>query len=306
MQIHLRKTFFVSALVIVVCGIFFAASFAHAASATLFFKTPSTPIGVGDQFSVALMIDSGGTSVNTIAGELVFSDPLLSIEQVTTGSSIVSSWIQSPVVSGNAVTFSGIMPGGYVSVTDPVTNAHLPATVLTLVFRAKIAGAATLAFSDSHVYLNDGLGTEAGLVAEPYTITIAKQGSGLTSTVKDSTPPEEFTPVVSSSPDLWNGAYALFFGTTDKGSGMDHYEVSEGFGDWIRTDSPYKLSDQTLRSRIRVKAVDSAGNYRIEDIASALSFNNSLILIPIALIALCMLLLWIFYKRKMKGLRDIT
>jgi hypothetical protein len=233
-----------------------------------------------------------------------FSDPTLTLERVFSANSIVTSWIQSPVASGNSVIFSGIMPGGYESVVDPVTGAHMSGTVLTLVFKAHSPGSAVLSFSDSHVYLNDGLGTETGLTSLPYTFTIGPQGTGMKTGSADTTPPEAFTPIVSSSPDLFKGAYAVFFGTTDKGTGIDYYEVSEGSGDWIRAESPYKLSDQTLRSTIRVKAVDLAGNYLIEEIPGTLSFSKSLLLIPFGLIIIFLIVIFVIYERKMKQLKD--
>lgn len=284
---------------------FFGLTFsAQAGNASLFFKAPSTQIGIGDEFPVTLMLNSGGQTVNTIAGDMLFSDPTLELIRVTTGNSVVTSWIQSPIISGNSVTFSGIMPGGYESTIDPLTNTKENGTVLTLVFRALSAGSATISFSESHLYLNDGLGTETLLSALPYTFTIVKEPSGMRSDLNDTVPPEEFTPIVSASIDLFEGAYAIFFSTTDKGSGVDHYEVKEGNNDWVRADSPYRLTDQSLRSMIRVKAVDVAGNIRIAELPAALSFSKILILIPIGLIVILLVVIFVVYEKKMKKLHE--
>ncbi len=276
----------------------------YAGNASLFFSAPTTPIGIGDEFAVTLMLNSGGQTVNTIAGDMLFSDPMLELIRVTTGNSVVTSWIQSPIISGNSVTFSGIMPGGYESTIEPLTNTKLNGSVLTLVFRALNSGSATISFSDSHLYLNDGLGTETPLSALPYTFTINKDPSGMRSDLNDTVPPEEFTPIVSASTDLFEGAYAIFFSTTDKGSGIDHYEVKEGGSDWVRADSPYKLSDQSLKSTIRVKAVDVAGNVRIAELSAALSFSKILILIPIGFIVILLIVIFVVYERKMKKLHE--
>ena len=297
---QISKKILLPLLIIVAFSSVFFAGTAHAESSSIFFKPSATAVGVGDEFTVALMLDSGGQIVNTIAGDMTFSDSILRLERVLTANSVVTSWIESPIISGNSVTFSGIMPGGYDSVVNPTDNSRNPGLVLTLVFSARQSGPAVLAFSDSHLYLNDGMGTEARVIALPYTFSVSQRGSGLTESLSDTISPEAFTPIVSSSPDLFDGAYALFFSTTDKGTGVSHYEVSEGNGAWIRTESPYLLKDQTLRIRIRVKATDLAGNYRIETIGSALGFDKTLLLIPLGLIVLLLLFLYIAYAHKMK------
>lgn len=289
-----------SCIFTLIIGVCFFVQNASAAGTSLYFDTPTETIGVGDEFSVSLMLNSGDVEINTISGELTFSDPLLTLQKVTTGNSIVPFWVQSPVVSGNAVTFSGIIPGGYKNVVNPITNTRSSATVLTLIFKAVRSGSATIVFSDSHLYLNDGYGTEADVNTMPYTIAIAQKGSNRIVPVTDITIPEAFTPIVAKSEELFDGAYAVFFSTTDKDSGIDHYEVSEGGTDWVIGNSPYLLRDQTLKSKIRIKAVDGAGNYRIEQIDGRILFDKKLILIPIACILIVLLALFIMYKRKIK------
>jgi len=64
------------------------------------------------------------------------------------------------------------------------------------------------------------------------------------------------------------------FGTQDKGSGIDHYEVAESDNPfvneanlvWRRAESPELLQDQSGRSTVYVKAVDRDGNVRIEKV----------------------------------------
>lgn len=54
--------------------------------------------------------------------------------------------------------------------------------------------------------------------------------------------------------------------SNDKQTGIDYYEVKEGEGNWVKTESPYLLKDQARQSVIQVKAVDKASNERIETI----------------------------------------
>ncbi len=295
-HVFLKTIFFAAAVTL------FAqmAHVAHAEGATLFFKAPVAPVGVGDEFLVPVLLDTGGQKVNTIAGDLVFSDSTLVLKRVATANSMVTAWIESPVISGNSVTFSGIMPGGYESVLDPLSNAYSPGIVITLVFQAKSAGRASLAFTDSHLYLNDGNGSEVGLVSLPYVFPVSFEGSGQVADAGDTLPPESFIPIVSASPDIYAGAYALYFGTTDKGTGIDHYEVSENHRGWVRAESPYLIVNQSLSGSLQVKAVDGAGNYRIEDVPGMKVFNRRLVLIPIGFFVLLLLFLAFIYKREMR------
>ncbi len=278
----------------------FAAPYAEASSASLFFTTPQMDVGIEDEFSLSLMLNTDNQIINTIAGDILFSDTTIEPIRIMTGNSIVSSWIQPPFISGNSVTFSGIMPGGYESTTNLLSNEKQDGLVFTIVFRGKQPGLATVSFAESNLYLNDGLGTEVEHSTLPFSTTITKNSNGIRSELNDTVPPESFVPVVSSSVDLFDGAKALFFSTTDKGSGVDYYEISEGFGAWKRASSPYRINDQSLHRLIRVKAVDVAGNYRIETVPGSGSQTATLGLIPIALVVI--LLLWIFvvYKKRMK------
>lgn len=93
----------------------------------------------------------------------------------------------------------------------------------------------------------------------------------------DGTPPEPFEPEIAKDPSMFEGKYFLSFATTDKTSGIDHYEIIEadrrGYqrrttrkAEWKIGESPYLLEDQSLRSIIKVKAVDKAGNEKIAEI----------------------------------------
>jgi len=80
-------------------------------------------------------------------------------------------------------------------------------------------------------------------------------------------------PEIAQNSAITNGKWFLVFATQDKGSGIDHYKVKETrqrfldiFSKWISGESPHVLQDQELRSYIFVKAVDKAGNTRIEKI----------------------------------------
>src|SRR6185369_4821555 len=108
MQNKFKSIFSPAIFFALIFSVVFLAHFVHAATPNMYFVSPINPIGVDDEFSVEIHLDSAGEKVNTVAGDLVFSDQLLAVENVSTANSIVSSyWIQPPVISGNSVTFSG-------------------------------------------------------------------------------------------------------------------------------------------------------------------------------------------------------
>jgi hypothetical protein len=82
----------------------------------------------------------------------------------------------------------------------------------------------------------------------------------------DSVPPQEFKPEIDRDLSIFEGKYFLSFITMDEISGIDYYEIKEGKRNFERVKSPYLLKDQSLRSKILVKAVDKAGNERISEI----------------------------------------
>ena len=89
----------------------------------------------------------------------------------------------------------------------------------------------------------------------------------------DTTPPDDFAITVAHDANTFDGKFFIVFSTVDKQSGVHHYEVMEddparlGFvygksvkSEWKTVTSPYLLADQTLESRVVVRAIDNAGN----------------------------------------------
>ncbi|MES2225177.1 MAG: cohesin domain-containing protein [Patescibacteria group bacterium] len=143
------------------------ATYAHAA--TLGINPGSDTFSEGKTFSVRVVVGSGGQSVNAVSGKLLFSTDTLSLTKVSK-SGIVTLWAQEPSYSNAAgtVSFQGVILNGYSGASG---------TVLTLTFRAKSAGTASITFSpaNSSVLLNDGQGTDvlSGTSGASYTITKA-------------------------------------------------------------------------------------------------------------------------------------
>ncbi|MBU4216344.1 hypothetical protein L6270_02135 [Candidatus Parcubacteria bacterium] len=191
--------------------------------------------------------------------------------------------------------FSGGIPGGYCGKIpgDPGQSN----IVARLVFASKSIsqGIDEVVVSDvvmldgTRVLMNDGLGTEdANLQKNDAKVTISKSimpndKAWQNEINADKTPPEPFVIELHHSPTMFDGKYSLVFYTTDKQSGVDYYEVLEirpnevigekqkrnpldyfGVGEkvvgWKKAQTPYLLEDQDMRSTIKVRAVDKAGN----------------------------------------------
>jgi hypothetical protein len=128
--------------------------FAQAYASTLYFSPSSGERAVGTTFSVGIYVSSIGQAMNAASGVVSFPTDALEVVSVSIrGGSIISLWVREPSFSNSAgtVSFEGIVlnPG----FTGP--NGR----IITVTFRAKAAGAATLRFSSGSVLANDGQGT---------------------------------------------------------------------------------------------------------------------------------------------------
>lgn len=257
-------------------------------AATLYLDPHQTEINRGDTISVAVRLDTDeGECVNAIDGVLTYSP---NIEPVDTsrGNSILSVWVEDPVIDKNnrTITFAGGIPNGYCGRIDG--DPRLSNIVLELLFRspAMLIGSvsdsdvAEIKFTDqTRALLNDGFGTDAPLTTYNASLQLLKGvGSGITNEwseriESDIIPPEEFSITLERSENAFSNEYYIVFNTTDKQSGIDHYEVLEEpleeqrlfrwgaeTAPWREVRSPYVLEDQSLNSTIRVKAIDKAGN----------------------------------------------
>ena len=108
----------------------------------------------------------------------------------------------------------------------------------------------------------------------------------------DSTPPELFTPAISSDSSVFAGSSFVSFSTVDKTSGISYYKVKVGlFGRNLETQSPHKISKPLIGDFVRVSAIDEAGNVQTATIAypgyvSSKFFEWILVLIGICTIAI--------------------
>ena len=219
----------------------------------------STRVGVGEQRTIDVFVDTQGQVVNALEGQVVLEGSAARIVDVYRGGSILSFWLNDTTQTSEAVPFVGIVPNGFSGT----------GFLMTLVLEGAAEGESVLDFTDLRTLLHDGYGTETGSTGIDAVVQVREGIEGETIVYTDQLPPEWFEPAIIKDTDVFDGQYALVFATNDKGFGVSHYEVQESRDgelhpdEWVQTQSPYLLQDQSRRSTVFVKAVDSAGNIRI-------------------------------------------
>ena len=108
---------------------------------------------MGSTFSVGVSVGSVDQAINAVSGVISFPWDKLEMVSLSKTGSIFSLWVQEPSFSNSVgtVSFEGIVlnPG--------FTGAS--GKILSMTFRAKIAGTANISFSSGSVLAHDGTGT---------------------------------------------------------------------------------------------------------------------------------------------------
>ena len=294
--------------IFVFCFVLFSVLPFGARAAILYFKPDSGKYYQDETFSVQVMIDTEEDCINTVKGEIDFSKDVLEAVNFATGNSILTIWLQTPKIDQNLgkISFIGGIPGGYCGPL-PGEPGELD-LLLKIFFKTKREGMANLRFSEeSQVLLNDSLGTPAKLTIKGAVFTIlpgipeVPKEEWQAELEKDNIPPEPFEIEIHQEPAIFEGKYFIIFSTTDKQTGIDYYEIKEGKRDWKRGESPYLLEDQDLKSIIKVKAVDKAGNERLAEYIppKKITWKDWLPwLILILIVASIIYWLWKIYTKK--------
>jgi hypothetical protein len=279
---------------------------------------------------VPIYLDTQFEEINAVEVYVNFSDNLV-FRDYLDGKSVITHWIEKPRViersslhgrphvvvpsahyMASQITFSGIIAGG-------VSGRNL--NLVELVFEAKESGIAKIEIDKkSKVLLNDGLGTKTKLIALSQSFNIldiknlSRSDLALLREkikIKDNFPPEPFKIYLAKNKEIFNGKYYITFETKDKQSGIAYYEIIEKPINFIflakpdiknlsfkKAESPYVLEDQSLRSYVVVKAVDKAGNERVEILypQRVLIFDDILMFI-ICLVILLVLMIFIIKFR---------
>lgn len=240
---------------------------ANVAYAAEFYLKANGDTAKQNKFIVDVYADAGRDQINAVSGTLRFSPNDLAIEEIQNGNSVINFWLEEPKPSINGINFAGITPGGWNGAKN---------LLFSIVFKAKKSGKTTIDFTNLEALKNDGSGSAATVSAVPLGLIISGNDKiNYSLTAPDTLAPESFIVDVGRNPNIYNNDWFVFFHTEDKGGGLDHYEIAESKSDkasdldWQRAESPYRLKDQTRKSVVFVKAVDKAGNQKIEKLSPA-------------------------------------
>lgn len=270
-------------------------------AAYLYFSSPVATMSVGDTSIIDVKLNTEGARINVVEGVLQLAGlENFLVKQTNTGNSDLSLWTQEPFFSatGQSISFSGGVPKG-------VLGSDIE--VFRIIVQSTQVGSISLQASSAVAYLNDGNGTSIALSAKPFVLASVagaapvgqSQDEWQNIIANDVTPPEPFTIELNRDPSVFKDAYFISFATVDAESGIDHYEVTEGTRQAIRSSSPYVLQHQDPKEFIQVTAYDKAGNVRTVSInqPSLYSERNMLFAALILLFAAIVLAgIWYYYR----------
>ncbi|HMO78281.1 MAG TPA: cohesin domain-containing protein [Candidatus Paceibacterota bacterium] len=125
---------------------------ASAWAATLSVSPNTGVYTAGSSFTVRVVVNTQGKSINAAEGSLKFNPQEVTVVSVDRSNSIFNLWVTEPTFSNSAgtITFSGGMPTGYTGTSG---------TIFNVTFRSTSASTARVAITDGSVLANDGKGT---------------------------------------------------------------------------------------------------------------------------------------------------
>ena len=256
----------------IICLLFFAFGISRASAVELSFDSPESKIGLGRSIALEVLVDFQGEAVNTLEGRILIPESF-EVLNINTAGSVINFWIQEPKIETDGIHFSGIIPGGFGGQLSDGTGTGNTLEILKLILEAEKEDINSITVTDIKAFLNDGFGTETGVVAKLWLYEISKSytGGGV-EVIFDSEPPEDFKPEIARDETVFSGQYFVVFSTQDKESGIKRYEIAERRGiktrnysvlNWKIAKSPYILEDQKIRSYVYIKVIDNTGNERI-------------------------------------------
>jgi len=127
--------------------------FSKVDAATLYLFPSSGSYTLGQTFTLTVYVSSADQAMNAASGVITFPADKLQVTSLSKISSIVSLWVQEPSFSNSngTINFEGI-------VLNPGFQEN-NGKIISITFKVKTAGTASLSFTSSSVLANDGQGT---------------------------------------------------------------------------------------------------------------------------------------------------
>lgn len=256
------------------------ASVSHAAEVTLMPEAAAA----GQSFAIPVVLNVGSEKINVVEGLIRIPDGL-TIDSVSTAGSALTLFANGPtyVVSDHAVTFTGGAP-------TPLSGPnHL---LFTMHARAVSPGSYTLTPSGVFMYRANGTGARVSIATVESSVEVGLEGSVAPTKNR---PESQVTPLIAElgrDASLFDGKYFVAFFGGDRGAGVNHYVVQEGW--WrkaVRANQYYVLKDQQQGSSVHITAIDSHGRITSTTIPAAHPWTERLTLLA-ALLLLAFLCWW--------------
>ncbi|OGI71005.1 hypothetical protein A3B84_02400 [Candidatus Nomurabacteria bacterium RIFCSPHIGHO2_02_FULL_35_13] len=285
----MKKNFKIKLIILLTLVFFFSR---HVLAAGLELNAERNTLQENEVFMLTVFLNTEGDSINTVEGNLKYDDNFLKAEIVNIGGSFISFWVEKPNLKTlETIHFSGIIPGGISTVKGEVFK---------IVFRTKKTGDTNLLLNNVNLFLNDGEGSLAPAKIINTNIKII-QGVNAQNTLDlisgDKIFPEKFNIMRSQDSSLFDNKYFIAFSTTDKNSGIDHYQVCELFK-CVKAESPFLLKNQTPFYHVKVNAYDMNGNF-----TSSTLISPWLILLTASLLSVIFIFGFYFYRRYLYNYR---
>ncbi len=228
-------------------------------AADLILNPSKDSFGLEEQFYVDLMLDPKGESINTILGNISFSNDNVVFLRAEEGKSMINLWVEKPKLDHNKISFAGIISNGFEGVIDPFSPDHkLPGSIIRLVFETRKPGLVDFSTSTFSLYKNDGLGTEIKILPILKSIKINNIINKVRFENKNHQAPDLEAFIVRDQ-NIFNNKYTLIFKASDKETGIKSVMIKEGRRDWKEIESPYLLKDQSRHSNITLQAINFSG-----------------------------------------------
>lgn len=257
----MKKTQYNFLLTLFVFGFLFFG--AGQASAKVILEANSTTLYASVPFQIPIVINSTN-KINALEGEIIIPAGV-TISGIGEGSSIVSVWVEKPEFKNSRIRFSGIIPGG-------VKGSNL--ILFTIRGVAEKIGSFSLQAKNLTALANDGKGSSVPITYTEKIFQVLPLGPNtqIPLVEKDTTSPTPFSIQVGRDESVYEGKTFAVFETTDKESGISHYELSHSFWplkrsekklSWQKTESPLILPENFWPKYIYIRAVDFEGNTKV-------------------------------------------
>ncbi len=228
-------------------------------AADLILSPSKDSFGLEEQFYIDLMLDPKGESINTVLGNISFSNDNIVFLRAEDGKSMINLWVEKPKLDQNKISFAGIISNGFEGVIDPFSPEHkLPGLIVRLVFETRKSGSVDFSTSTFSLYKNDGMGTEIKILPILKSIKINNIINKVRFENKNHQAPDLEAFIVQDQ-NIFNNKYTLIFKAIDKGTGIKSVMIKEGRRDWKEIESPYLLKDQARHSNITLQAINFSG-----------------------------------------------